>query len=321
MSHWAKKRVLVTGGAGFIGRNLVEALRAAGCRNLTVARSADYDLTRENEVVRLLEDSRPEVVFHLAGYVGGILANKERPADFFYRNLMMGTLLIHHASRLRVEKLVAAGAGCGYPEHAPVPLREESFWDGYPQKESAAYSLAKRMLIVQAEAYYRQYGFVSVVGVPGNVYGPHDNFDLYQAHVIPALVRKFVEAVEDGAGELVVWGSGRPARDFVYVGDVARGLLLAGELCSEPRLVNLSSGVDTSVREVADALTALTGFRGRVVWDSSKPDGQLRRVFDISRARRELGYESQVDLKEGLRRTVEWYRAHRSQLVGGRVYA
>jgi len=234
---------------------------------------------------------------------------------------MMGTLLIHHASRRGVEKLVAAGAGCGYPEHAPVPLREESFWDGYPQKESAPYSLAKRMLIVQAEAYYRQYGFVSVVGVPGNVYGPHDNFDLYQAHVIPALVRKFVEAVKEGASEVVVWGSGRPARDFVYVGDVARGLLLAAERYTEPRLVNLSSGQDSSVRDVVEALTELTGFRGRLVWDTSKPDGQLRRVFDVSRARRELDFEPQVSLREGLRQTVEWFRAHRSRLVGGRVYA
>lgn len=321
MSHWADKRVLVTGGAGFVGTNLVAALRAAGGREIVIVRSRDYDLTREGDVIRLLEDTRPQVVFHLAGYVGGILANKERPADFFYRNLMMGTLLIHHASRGKVERLVAAGAGCGYPEHAPVPLQEASFWDGYPQKESAPYSLAKRLLIVQAEAYYRQYGFVTVVGVPGNVYGPYDNFDLYQAHVIPALVRKFVEAAEDAAPEVVVWGSGRPARDFVYVGDVARGLLLAAERYQQPALVNLSSGVDTTVRQVVDTLVELSGFSGRVVWDSSKPDGQLRRVFDISRARRELGYEPQVDLREGLRRTVDWYRSHRRTLVGGRVYA
>lgn len=321
MSYWAKKRVLVTGGAGFVGTNLVAALRAAGATDITVVRSRNYDLTREQEVIRVLEDTRPQVVFHLAGYVGGILANKERPADFFYRNLMMGTLLIHHASRLQVERLVAAGAGCGYPEHAPVPLQETSFWDGRPQKESAPYSLAKRMLIVQAEAYYRQYGFVTVVGVPGNVYGPYDNFDLYQAHVIPALVRKFVEAVEDGAPEVVVWGSGRPARDFIYVEDVARGLLLAAEHYRDPALVNLSSGVDTTVREVVDTLVELTEFAGRVIWDTSKPDGQLRRVFDISRARRDLGFQPQVNLREGLRRTVEWYRAHRRHLVGGRVYA
>ncbi|MBI4466598.1 MAG: GDP-L-fucose synthase, partial [Acidobacteria bacterium] len=311
MSYWAKKRVLVTGGAGFVGTNVVAALRAAGGVDITIVRSHDYDLTRETEVVRLLQDTRPEVVFHLAGYVGGILANKERPADFFYRNLMMGTLLIHYASRMKVERVVAAGAGCGYPENASTPLREESFWDGYPQKESAPYALAKRMLIVQAEAYHRQYGFVTVVGVPGNVYGPYDNFDLYQAHVIPALVRKFVEAVEDNRPEVVVWGSGRPTRDFVYVEDVARGLLLAAERYSEPAMINLSSGLDTPVRQVVDTLTEITGFTGRVVWDTSKPDGQLRRVFDISRARRELGYESAVNLREGLRRTVEWFRKHR----------
>lgn len=321
MSYWTSQRVVVTGGAGFVGSNVVEALRAAGCRHVFVVRSRDHDLTDARDVARLLAERKPDIVVHLAGLVGGILPNQERPAEFFYQNLMMGTQLIHHASRAGVKKLVAAGAGCGYPENAPVPIKENSLWDGYPQKESAPYSLAKRMLTVQADAYYRQYGFVTVVGMPGNIYGPYDNFDLYQAHVIPALVRKFVEATRDGAREVVVWGSGKPARDFVYVGDVARGLLRMGEHYDRPALVNLSSGIATSVREVVDALVEITGFHGQVVWDTSKPEGQQLRRFDVTKAREEMGFVVEVGLKEGLRRTVEWYRANQQAMVGGRVSA
>ncbi|MEE8201775.1 MAG: GDP-L-fucose synthase [Candidatus Acidoferrales bacterium] len=321
MSYWADKRVLVTGGSGFVGSNLLEALRAVGCRDFFVVRRCDYDLTRQAEVERLFADHHPQILLHLAGLVGGILANQERPAEFFYQNLMMGTLLTHYASRSGVEKMVSAGAGCGYPEHAPLPLQESCFWDGYPQKESAPYSLAKRMLTVQAEAYYRQYGFVALVGVPGNIYGPNDNFDLYQAHVIPALVRKFVEAVEEDQPEVVVWGTGKPARDFVYVGDVARGLLGMVEHYDRPALVNLSRGRATAVREVVERLVEITGFRGRVRWDTTKPEGQECRRFDVSRARAEMGFVARVDLDEGLRRTVEWFRAHRGALVGGRVLA
>lgn len=321
MSYWVDKRVLITGGTGFVGSNVVEALRATGCRHLFFVRRRDYDLTCESDVVRLLAEQRPDIVFHLAGLVGGILANKERPAEFFYQNLMMGTLLIHHAWQAGVKKLVAAGAGCGYPELAPLPLRESSFWDGYPQQESAPYSLAKRMLMVQAEAYYRQHGFVALVGVPGNVYGPYDNFDLHQAHVIPALVRKFVEAVEDGGREVAVWGRGQAARDFVYVGDVARGLLRMVEHYEQPVVVNLASGVASSIRNVVEQLVKFTGFSGRVVWETSKPEGQVCRLFDVTKAERELGFRAEVSLPEGLRRTVEWYTAHRDVMVGGRVSA
>lgn len=321
MLDWNQQRVIVTGGAGFVGSNVVEALRVEGCRDLFVVRSRDYDLTRASDVERLLGETKPDIVVHLAGLVGGILPNKERPAEFFYQNLMMGTQLIHYASRTGVKKLVAAGAGCGYPENAPIPIEENSLWDGYPQAESAPYSLAKRMLTVQADAYYRQYGFVTVVGMPGNIYGPYDNFDLYQAHVIPALVRKFVEAVEEEAREVIVWGSGKPARDFVYVGDVARGLLRMAEHYDRPALVNLSSGIATTVREVVDALVEITGFPGEVVWDTSKPEGQRLRQFDVTRARKEMGFVAEVGLTEGLRRTVEWYRAHQEAMVGGRVSA
>lgn len=312
VSFWQNKRVVVTGGAGFIGSHVVEALQAENCPEITVVRSRDYDLTREENIIRLLEDTRPDILIHLAGLVGGILANKERPADFFYQNLTMGTFLLHHACRCGVQKLVAAGAGCGYPEHAPMPLREPSFWEGFPQEESAPYSLAKRLLHIQSLAYYKQYGFSSIIVIPGNVYGSYDNFDLRASHVIPALVRKFVDAVEQGDDRVVVWGSGRPTRDFVYGGDVARGMLLAAEKYDGSELVNISSGVETSIREVVDGLVGLTGFTGRVVWDPSQPDGQLRRCFDVTKAKADLGFETQVSLREGLQRTIVWYKENKA---------
>ncbi len=319
MSFWNGKRVLVTGGKGFIGSHVVRLLGDAGARDVTVVHSKEYDLTHEDEAERLLRETRPDVVLHLAGLVGGILANKERPADFFFQNLMMDTLMLHYSWRHGVKRFVAAGAGCGYPEHAPIPLRESSFWDGLPQRESAPYSLAKRLLHIQSQAYFEQHGFVSVIGIPGNVYGPNDNFDLYQSHVIPALVRKFVEAAAEGKPEVVVWGSGKASRDFVYVEDVARGLLRAAEVFDRPDLVNLSSGKETTIREVVEALADLTGFEGTIRWDASRPDGQLRRLFDTTKARREMGFEARVDLREGLRLTLDWFRAHRHALVGGRA--
>ncbi len=312
MSFWRNKRVVVTGGTGFLGSHVVEALEKAQCPEIFVARRKEYDLSKEEDVVRLLERARPDIVLHLAGLVGGIAANKARPADFFYQNLTMGTFVVHHSWRLGVKKLVAAGAGCGYPEHAPVPLKEESFWEGLPQAESAPYSLAKRLLHIQAIGYFRQHGFPAVVVIPGNAYGPHDNFDLEASHVVPALIRKFVDAVDKGSDEVTVWGTGRPTRDFVYAGDVVRGILLAAERYETPELVNISSGVETSIRELARMVAAAAGFRGRVIWDTSRPDGQLRRCFDIGKARTDLGFEPQVSLGEGLRRTVAWYQENRA---------
>jgi GDP-L-fucose synthase len=312
MSFWSDKRVMVTGGAGFIGSHVVEALREAQCGEIFVVRSREFDLTKEDRVVQLLGDVRPDIVLHLAGLVGGIGVNKARPAEFFYQNLTMGTFMLHHSWRLGVRKFVAAGAGCGYPEHAPMPLKEESFWEGLPQKESAPYSLAKRLLHIQAGAYFKQHGFPSAITIPGNVYGPYDNYDLEASHVVPALIRKFFEATERGANQVVVWGTGRPTRDFVYAGDVARGILLAAGKYETPELVNISSGVETSIRELVELMTQLTGFRGRVVWDASRPDGQLRRCFDISKARADLGFEPQVTLREGLQRTVAWYQENRA---------
>ena len=309
---WSRRRVLITGGAGFLGTHVIEALRDAGCREIFIAKIEEYDLTREENAERLFRDARPEIVIHLAGLVGGILANKNRPADFFWQNLTMGSYMLHHSSKNGVAKFVAAAAGCGYPEHAPIPLREDSFWDGFPQKVSAPYSIAKKLLHIQSMAYREQHGFKSIVVLPGNLYGPHDNFSLEDAHVVPALVRKFVSAADDGLPEVTVWGSGKPTRDFVYARDVADGMLLALERYDDSAIVNLSSGVETSIRDLAELTAKLAGFSGKIVWDASRPDGQLRRWFDISRARREIGYEPRFGIEEGLRRTVDWYRANRA---------
>lgn len=312
MSFWKNNKVVVTGGAGFIGSHVVEALRAEGCSQIKIVRSKDYDLTKEETVAHLMEATHPDIVLHLAGLVGGILANKERPAEFFYQNITMGTFLIHYAWRYGVKKLVAAAAGCGYPENAPVPLKEISFWDGFPQQESFPYSLAKRMLHIQSMAYFKQYGLKSATIIPGNVYGPYDNFDYNASHVIPALVRKFVDAIEQGDKQVVVWGTGKPARDFVYAGDVARAMLLAAEKYNQPELVNVSSGVDTSIREVVSLLAELAGFDGQVVWDTNRPDGQMRRLFDVSKAKADLGFEARVGLREGLKLTIDWYRKNKA---------
>jgi len=308
MSFWTGKKVLVTGGTGFLGTHLVNALRIRDCAEIIVVRHRDYDLTKEDEVRRLFEKTKPNIVFHLAGLVGGILPNKERPAEFFYANLMIGTLMLHYSWKYSVEKFSAAGAGCGYPEHAPMPLKEEYFWDGFPQKESAPYGLAKRLLHIQSWAYRQQYGFDSIICIPGNIYGPFDNFHLLDAHVIPALVRKFVEAAASKAPQLEVWGTGRPTRDFVYAGDVAEGMIRAAEIYDRSEIVNISSGVETSIGEVVELLRDITGFSGEIKWNTSRPDGQLRRCFDVSKAKRELGFEATTDIRTGLEKTVHWYR-------------
>jgi GDP-L-fucose synthase len=322
MKFWQNKRVLLTGGGGFLGRHVQEALISAECPHVFVVRSGSYDLTKETEVCRLFTDLRSgkdgwpdrfdgrsnpvDIVIHLAGLVGGIGANRSKPADFFYRNLMMGVLVMHYSRLAGATKFVAAGAGCGYPEHAPLPQRESSFWDGFPQEDSAPYSLAKRMLHVQSIAYWKQHRFPAIIGIPGNIYGPYDNFDLENAHVIPALVRKFVE--DDN---VIVWGSGKPTRDFVYAGDVATGLLQAGEVYEKAELVNLSSGQEHSIREVVDYLIDVSAFRGAVTWDAGRPEGQSRRVFDISKAQTDFGFECPTGLRNGLAKTVEWYRSNR----------
>jgi GDP-L-fucose synthase len=305
------KRILVTGAYGFLGSHLVEKLRAKGCSNLFLVRSKDWDLTKEDQVRRLFDTAKPQAVFHLAGLVGGIGANKAHPAQFFYNNLMMGVLTLHYAQRAGALLAVSAGAGCGYPEHAPLPLKETDLWSGLPQKESAPYSLAKRMLHIQSVAYWSEHKFNSIVVIPGNIYGPYDNFDLEGAHVVPALVRKFVEAVETNQPVVEVWGSGRPTRDFVYAGDVAEGMIVAAEKLQSPTLVNMSSGRETSILDLVATLVDVTGFKGKLRWDASRPDGQSRRLFDVSRAKQELNWEPRTSLRDGLAKTVEWYRANR----------
>lgn len=307
MGFWSEKRILVTGAAGFLGRHLVESLRAAGARNVTTVGHKDFDLTQEEDVKRMYSECKPEAVFNLAGLVGGILANKERPGDFFYRNLMIGTLVMHYASKSGVKKFVSVGAGCGYPEHTQMPLKETSLWDGWPQKESAPYSLAKRMLTIQSAAYFQQYGFESIVCIPGNIYGEYDNFNLHESHVIPALVRKFVEAKRDEKPFVEVWGSGTPTRDYVYAGDVAKGMIKGAEKYNGSAVINLSSGKETSVKEICDSLQQITGFKGKIQWLTDKPEGQKRRWFDVSKARKDLGFDTPTSLQDGLKKTVDWY--------------
>jgi len=308
MSFWKEARVLVTGGAGFLGSHVVQALKKKECSDVTIVRKKDYDLTKEDDVRTMFERMRPTVVFHLAGLVGGILPNKERPAEFFYTNILVGTFMLHYSWKYGAKKFVAAGAGCGYPELAPIPLKEESFWDGLPQKESAPYALAKRLLQIQSLAYRQQYGFNSVICIPGNIYGPYDNYSLLDAHVIPALVRKFVEAAEFNSPQIEVWGTGKPSRDFVYAGDVAEGMIRAAEIYDRGEIVNMSSGVETSIRGVCDHLSELTGFKGEIVWNTSRPDGQMRRCFDVSKAKRELDFTATTDIRSGLEKTARWYR-------------
>ena len=318
ISYWKSKRIVVTGGSGFIGSNIVNYLNSVDCHPYVV-NSREYDLTKENDVVELFKDQNPNILIHLAGRVGSNLANKEKPAEYFYQNIIMGTFIMHYAHKYGVEKMAALLPGCSYPERAPIPLKESYLWEGFPQQESASYGIAKRVLEVQAQAYSRQFGFVCMIAIPGNVYGPYDNFDLYKGHIVPALTRKFVEAVENGTNEVNVWGSGNAIRDYIYVGDVVRGLLQMVEQSDQPTVVNLSREVEIRVNEVVDTLIELTGFQGNVVYDTSKPEGQERRLFDVTKAKDELGFVAKVDLREGLLRTIKWYRAHRDVMVNGRV--
>jgi GDP-L-fucose synthase len=300
-------RVCVTGGSGFLGGYVVEELGRRGCREVFVPRSREYDLTREADVARLYRDARPGVVIHLAAVVGGIAANRAEPGRFFYDNLMMGALMMEHARRAGVAKFVAVGTICAYPKHCPVPFREDDLWTGYPEETNAPYGLAKKMMLVQAQAYRRQYGFDAVYLLPVNLYGPRDNVDPVTSHVIPALIRKCVEAVRDGRDEVEIWGSGRATREFLYVADCAEGVCLAAERYSGAEPVNIGSGREIGIRELAETIARLTGFRGRLVFDPSKPDGQPRRCLDTSRARAAFGFSARTPLEDGLRRTIEWY--------------
>ncbi len=308
-----EKRILITGGAGFLGSHVVAALRERGCRMLFVPRSRDRDLRRERDVEGIYEWARPEIVIHLAAVVGGIGANRANPGKFFYDNLMMGALLMEHARRSGVEKFVAVGTVCAYPKFTPVPFHEESLWNGYPEETNAPYGLAKKMLLVQAQAYRQQYGFNGIYLLPVNLYGPGDHTDLEASHVIPVLIRKCVEAMERGDAKIVCWGDGSPTREFLYVGDCAEAIVLATERYDGAEPVNIGAGVEIAIKDLADLIAELTGFQGRIVWDTTKPNGQPRRCLDIRRAWELFGFRAKTDFRDGLRRTVDWYQETRRQ--------
>ncbi|MHB8761374.1 MAG: GDP-L-fucose synthase family protein [Coriobacteriia bacterium] len=306
---FSNRRVCVTGGAGFLGGFVVSELQRRGAREVFVPRKADYDLVTHEGVVRCLDDSRPDIVIHLAAVVGGIGANRAHPGRFYYENEMMGTQLIEE-SRLRgVEKFVALGTICAYPKFTPVPFREEDLWNGYPEETNAPYGLAKKMMLVQLQGYRAEYGFNGIFLLPVNLYGPRDNFDLETGHVIPAMIRKMI-AARDAGTDVTLWGDGSPTREFLYVEDCARGIVDAAERYDGPEPVNLGSGMEISIRDLAETIARHTGFQGRIVWDTTKPNGQPRRMLDVSRAKRCFGFQATTPFEEGLRKTVEWWEAH-----------
>ncbi len=314
-NFWKNKRVTVTGGAGFLGSFIVEKLQARGAMEIFVPRKRDYDLVQPNEIVRMLADAKPDIVLHVAALAGGIGVNRARPAEFFYTNLMMGVPLMHAAWERGVKKFVALGTICSYPKFSPTPFREEDLWNGYPEETNAPYGLAKKMLLVQAQAYRQQYGFNAIFLLPVNLYGPRDNFDLETSHVIPALIRKFIEAQERGDKQVELWGDGSPTREFLYVVDAAEGVILAAERYDGSEPVNLGSGREISIKDLAELIGRLTGFKGKFVWDTSKPNGQPRRLLDVSRAEELFGFRAGTDFEEGLRKSIDWYRQHHKELV------
>jgi GDP-L-fucose synthase len=317
---WAHKRVILTGGAGFLGRHVSAKLKARGTREIFVPRIEDYNLVQSTEIDRMYRDAiagvKPDsvLVIHLAANVGGIGANLEHPADFFYDNLMMGVELMHQGFKTGVGKFVAIGTVCAYPKFTPVPFREDDLWNGYPEETNAPYGLAKKMMLVQAQAYRQQHGFNAIFLLPVNLYGPGDNFNLRTSHVIPALIRKAVEAREAGSRSLSLWGDGSPTREFLYVEDAAEGILAAAEAYDESLPVNLGSGREISIRDLATLISKLTGFDGQIVWETDRPNGQPRRALDTTRAREKFGWEARVSFDEGLRRTVDWFEQHRMEI-------
>jgi GDP-L-fucose synthase len=307
----AGRRIVVTGGAGFLGRHVVAELRRRGVTEVVVPRQKDYNLVEREAARRLLQEARPHLVLHLAARVGGIGANRDNPGSFFYDNLMMGVQLLEECRLLGIEKIVTVGTICAYPKFTPVPFREEDVWNGYPEETNAPYGLAKKMLLVQGQAYRQQYGMDVVHLLPVNLYGPHDNFDPTSSHVIPALIKKCEEAIAQGAGAIEVWGTGKASREFLYVEDAARGICMAAADYSSPDPVNLGAGFEITIKDLVELIARLVGFKGQIRWDPNKPDGQPRRCLDISRAEREFGFRATTGFEEGLRRTIEWYRRER----------
>jgi len=306
-NFWKDKRVIVTGGAGFLGRVVVKELQDKGCKHIIVPRSAEFDLRKSTAIRKLYTQARPDMVIHLAAVVGGIGANRENPGKFFYDNLMMGVELIEQARQMNIPKVVAIGTICAYPKFCPVPFKEETIWDGYPEETNAPYGLAKKMLLVQSQAYRQQYGFNSIYLLPVNLYGPGDNFSLQSSHVIPALIRKCVEAKKRGNKTITVWGTGRATREFLYVDDAARGIILAAEEYNSSEPVNLGAGFEISIKDLVQLIVKLSRFKGEIVWDKLKPDGQPRRSLDTSRAYKEFGFKAKVSFEAGLKKTIAWY--------------
>lgn len=307
MRFWADKRVVVTGGAGFLGRAVVRELERKKCPYIFVVRQKDYDLRDVADVKKLLQETTPHMVIHLAAVVGGIGANRENPGKFFYDNLVMGVHLVEQCRVAQVPKAVLIGTICAYPKFTKVPFKEEDLWKGYPEETNAPYGLAKKMLLVQSQAYRQQYGFNSIFLLPVNLYGPGDNFSPDSSHVIPALIKKCVEAKQKGESSITVWGTGRPTREFLYVDDAAHAILLAAQKYNSSEPVNLGSGFEITVKDLVSTIARLTRFKGKILWDRTKPDGQPRRLLDVSRARKEFGFKARMKFEQGLRKTIDWY--------------
>jgi GDP-L-fucose synthase len=308
---FTKSRIVVTGGAGFLGGYVTEALARRGCETILVPKIEDYDFVNMDDVIRMYEALKPDIVIHLAAVVGGIGANREHPGEFFYKNLMMGLQLIEQGRLHDIEKFVAIGTICAYPKFTSVPFKEEDLWKGYPEETNAPYGLAKKMLLVQSQAYRQEYGFNSIFLLPVNLYGPGDNFDPASSHVIPALIKKCIDAVENGADYIDCWGTGNASREFIYAADAAEGILLATEHYDGAEPVNIGAGFEITIRELAEKIAELTGFDGEISWDSSRPDGQPRRCLDTSRAKELFGFEAKTSFEEGLKATIKWYKQNR----------
>ena len=311
---WKDVSVMVTGGSGFLGSRVVGNIKSRGCKKVFVPRSREYDFVIRENAESALRDSNPDIVIHIAAKVGGIGANKEHPAEFFYENLMMGVQLMHESWRAGVSKFVAIGTVCAYPKFTPVPFREDDLWDGYPEETNAPYGLAKKMLLVQSQTYREQYGFNSIFLLPVNLYGPGDNFDPSSSHVIPALIKKCIDAREAGDDAIEAWGTGSPTREFFYVDDAAEAIVIATEQYNESDPVNLGAGTEISIKELLEMIVRLTKFDGRIEWDTSKPDGQPRRMLDTSRAQERFGFRARTSFEEGLRNTIDWYEQHRAEM-------